>query len=116
MTITIYGIPNCDTIKKARKWLDAQQIDYQFHNVRKDGLTLEQLTEWANSVGWETLLNKRGTTWRQFSDDIKNNIDEQSALSLMLEHPALIKRPVFIQDQTIIVGFKEAEYQTQLNR
>ena len=108
--ITLYGIPNCDTIKKAKKWLESNDVAYQFHDFRKDGLTQEQLTDWANELGWETLLNKRGTTWRQQPDDVKNMINEASAITLMLEHPAMIKRPVLDTGISRKVGFKDTEY------
>ncbi|WP_293268690.1 ArsC family reductase [Neptunomonas sp.] len=115
MSITLFGIKNCDTIKKARKWLDTNNIEFQFHDFRKDGLTEAQLDPLIDSLGWEILLNKRGTTWRQLSDAIKENIDAASARSLMLENPAIIKRPVLeisSVDATPqrFVGFKENEY------
>ncbi len=108
--ITLYGIPNCDTIKKAKKWLEANNIEYRFHDYRKDGLTEEQLKSWADELGWELLLNKRGTTWRQQPDQVKNTINEASAIQLMLAHPALIKRPLLDTGSTRKVGFKDTEY------
>lgn len=108
--ITLYGIPNCDTIKKARKWLEANDCDYQFHDFRKDGLQEQQLKSWVAELGWEVLLNKRGTTWRQQPDDIKESIDEASAIELMLEYPAMIKRPVLDTGSVRKVGFKDTEY------
>lgn len=110
MTTTLYGIPNCDTVKKARKWLEANGIDYQFHNFRKDGINAEMIREWLTSQQWETLLNKRGTTWRQLSDEQKSDVDEAKAIQLMVEHPALIKRPVTVTEGAIGVGFKEKDY------
>lgn len=107
---TLYGIKNCDTVKKARKWLDAASIDYRFHDFRKDGLQREQLVAWKQAVGWETLLNRRGTTWRQLPEAVKENINENNVLDLFLEHPTLIKRPVLEQGGEIRVGFNEAEY------
>ncbi|WP_415882341.1 ArsC family reductase [Neptuniibacter sp. QD34_54] len=108
--ITMYGIPNCDTIKKAKKWLEANGVDYQFHDYRKNGLEEAQLKTWVDELGWELLLNKRGTTWRQQPDEIKNNIDEASAIALMLEHPAMIKRPLLDIGSERKVGFKDTEY------
>lgn len=108
--ITLYGIPNCDTIKKAKKWLEANSVEYRFHDFRKDGLEAEQLKGWADEQGWELLLNKRGTTWRQQPDEVKNSIDEASALALMLEQPAMIKRPVLDTGSQRKVGFKDSEY------
>ena len=112
---TLYGIKNCDTIKKARKWLEANAIEFTFHDVRKDGLSETQLQQWVDELGWEILLNKRGTTWRQLSDDVKNNIDKKSAIRVMLENPAIIKRPVLDLGSKRIVGFKEADYKQLFN-
>ena len=109
--LTIYGIPNCDTIKKARHWLADNAIDAQFHDYRKDGLERELLETFEANLGWEKLLNKRGTTWRQLDDDTKNNVDRDSAIALMLEHPAMIKRPVLTDGQRYLVGFSEKDWQ-----
>jgi len=109
---TIYGISNCDTIKKARKWLEQQGVEYQFHDVRKDGLDEALLDSWLAAVGWEVLLNKRGTTWRALDDATKNSIDAASARALLLAQPAMIKRPVLVTDQRVEVGFKADHYQT----
>lgn len=111
MSTIMYGIKNCDTIKKARRWLDDAGIEYRFHDFRKDGLTPEKLDTWFASAGWEVLLNKRGTTWRQLPEDIKNSIDETSAKTLMLDNPAIIKRPVLETGGKVRVGFKAADYQ-----
>ncbi len=108
--ITLYGIPNCDTIKKAKRWLEANHIDYQFHNFKKDGLDKNLLDNWFKDIGWEVLLNKRGTTWRKLDDDTKNTINETSAKELMLDNPSIIKRPVLDTGKIKHVGFKEAEY------
>lgn len=108
--ITMYGIPNCDTIKKAKKWLEANGVDYQFHDYRKNGLEEAQLKAWVDELGWELLLNKRGTTWRQQPDEVKNTIDEAAAIALMLEHPAMIKRPLLDTGSARKVGFKDTEY------
>ena len=108
--ITVYGIPNCDTIKKARKWLDKNKIDYQFYDYKKKGVPEKQLKQWAKQLGWEILLNKRGTTWRKLDDDTKNSIDEKPAIQIMLENPSIIKRPVLEFNNTITVGFSEQEY------
>jgi arsenate reductase len=109
--VTLYGIKNCDTIKKAKKWLDEQQVDYRFHDFRADGLNAEQLHAWCEELGYEVLLNKRGTTWRALPDDVKNSIDAQSAEALMLEQPAMIKRPVLDLGDRRVVGFKADDYQ-----
>lgn len=108
--IKIYGIPNCDTMKKARKWLEANNVDYAFHNYKKLGVPEEQLKSWIKQVGWENILNKRGTTWRKLDENIKHNIDEAQAIQIMLEHPAIIKRPVLDSAGTLVIGFNQADY------
>ena len=110
MTI-LYGIKNCDTVRKARKWLEAQGIEYTFHDVRSDGLDKKDLSAWVKSVGWEVLLNRRGTTWRQLPDKDKESINEANAVKLMLANPTLIKRPVLTHKKITHVGFKPAEYE-----
>ena len=108
----LYGIPNCDTIRKAKKWLTAAGVEFQFHDFRKDGVNAKQLQTWVDQVGWGVLLNKRSTTWRQVPQAQKDAIDEASAIALLLKHPAMIKRPVLESDQIskIEVGFSEARY------
>ena len=110
--ITLYGISNCDTIKKAKRWLDAHAIDYQFHDYRKQGLTRQQLEVWAEELGWEGLLNRRGTTWRSLPDEQKQRIDRELAITLMLEQPAMIKRPLLDLGSSRKLGFSEADYQS----
>jgi len=112
--ITLYGIPNCDKIRRARKWLSDHNIDYRFHDFRKDGLDKKQLSQWIKKVGWETLLNKRGMTWRKLDDETKNNIDEKSAMKIMLDNPAIIKRPVLEAGKILEVGFDEDRYRELL--
>ncbi len=107
---TLYGIKNCDTVKKARQWLEAKNIDYQFHDVRIDGLDQTQLKAWVKELGWETLVNKRSTTWKQLDSDLRDNMDEASAISSMLAQPTLIKRPVLDTGKERAVGFKEEAY------
>ena len=105
--ISIYGLRNCDTCRKALKWLAAQDIEHQFYDVRKDGLTESDVARWIEELGWEALLNRRGTTWRGLAADEKDNIDGLSACRLMIEYPALIKRPIFELDGAVMVGFKD---------
>lgn len=107
---TLYGIKNCDTVRKARQWLGSTGIEYTFHDFRIDGLNKKDLHTWIKAVGWEVLFNKRGTTWRQLPEKDKVTLDEGTAIKLMLAHPTLIKRPVLIHGKTIHVGFKPAEY------
>lgn len=114
MSIHFYGIPNCDTVKKARRWLDAQGQDYIFHDYKKEGADPKKLRDWADAVGWEVLLNKRGTTFRKLSDADKADIDQAKAVRLMSENPSMIKRPVVEHASGILVGFKEAEWEEAL--
>ena len=108
--LKMYGIPNCDTIKKARNWLKDNNVDYEFHNYKKDGVPEKELKKWVKDVGWEILLNKRGTTWRKLDDTTKDNVDEKSAISIMLDNPSIIKRPVLDNGKTLLVGFAEENY------
>lgn len=108
---TLYGIKNCDTIKKARKWLEQHNINYQFIDYRTDGLSHEQLKQFAAACGWQQLLNTKGTTFRQLPDSDKTELDEQKALALMLAQPAMIKRPLLQHNEQHHLGFKPAEYQ-----
>ena len=111
--IQIYGIPNCDTVKKARKWLDAQGLDYAFHDFKKEGVDTAELARWADTAGGEVLLNRRGTTFRKLCDNEKADMDREKALRLMAEHPSLIKRPVAMKEdaQSVLVGFAESEWE-----
>jgi arsenate reductase len=104
--ITMYGIKNCDTIKKARKFLDDKGTVYNFHDFKKDGVDSKLLSSWIDELGWEVLVNKRGTTWRKFSDSVKESVcDKESALKIMLENPSVIKRPVLDLGGRKIIGF-----------
>lgn len=110
--ITLYGIPNCDTIKKARNWLEKHGIDYQFHDYKKDGITKTQLDAWCKELGFEVLINQRGTTWRKLPDSAKENVTKTKAINLMVENPSLIKRPILETGTIRIVGFDEKQYQS----
>lgn len=105
--ITVYGIKNCDTCKKARKWLTDEGIEHSFHDFRVDGLDQATVTAWSSELGWETLLNRRGTTWRKLADADRDRIDAASALRLMTDNPTLIKRPVFDLGRSRMVGFTD---------
>jgi Spx/MgsR family transcriptional regulator len=111
---TLYGISNCNTVKKAKDWLEAQHIDYQFHDYRKQGLTTELLDHFEATLGWETLLNKQSTSWRRLNEEQKNNICKQTALQYMLDTPTLIKRPVLDTGDKMLIGFKAEHYQNEL--
>lgn len=106
----MYGIPNCDTIKKARTWLGEQGVEFTFHNYKKDGISADLLRDWAGVVGWEKLLNKAGTTFRKLDEGQKTGIDEAKAIALMVENPSMIKRPVLITEGQVTVGFKPGLY------
>ncbi|QZD91294.1 ArsC family reductase [Qipengyuania xiapuensis] len=114
MTIQFYGIPNCDTVKKARKWLDAQGIAYDFHDYKKDGADAGKLESWSDAAGWEALLNKRGTTFRKLPDEDKADIDRAKAIRLMVENPSMIKRPVVEYPGGVLVGFSEDAWKAAL--
>ncbi|NBS27015.1 MAG: ArsC family reductase [Gammaproteobacteria bacterium] len=111
---TLYGISNCDTIKKAKCWLDDHNVEYNFHDYKKAGIDKETLQAWCKEFGFESLLNKRGTTWRKLDDTLKDNVDEASAIDIMCEHTSVIKRPVLISGSTRILGFDKNAYQSLL--
>ena len=114
---TIYGISNCDTVRKARKWLEAEAITFDFHDFRKQGLNAEQVERWCAAAGLDKVLNKRGTTWRQLPDEVKANTDEAALKALLLEQPTLIKRPVLeLDDGRIEIGFKADLYAALFGR
>lgn len=106
----MYGIPNCDTVKKARKWLDAQGIEYAFYDYKKEGADPSRLSAWSNLAGWEALLNRRGTTFRKLPDQDKVDIDRTKAIDLMVKHPSMIKRPVVEYEGGVLVGFSEDDW------
>jgi len=108
--LTLYGIKNCDTVKKARRWLEDHGIEYQFHDFRQDGLGKKQLNGWLEILGWEAIVNKRSTTWRNLSDKEKEISTNTQAAKLLLANPTLIKRPVVESKKMLLVGFKEAEF------
>ncbi len=109
--VTLYGIPNCDTMKKARLWLEQHGIDYHFHNYKKEGLQRATLEAWEAELGWETMFNKRGMMWRKLSDETKQGINRDHALDIMLETPTIIKRPLLDTGNRRHVGFTPESYQ-----
>jgi arsenate reductase len=109
-SITLYGIKNCDTMKKARVWLDDQDLRYEFHDYKTAGIERAKLEAWCKLVGWETLLNKAGTTFRKLPETKKVNLDERKAIALMLDQPSMIKRPVLECGKKLLVGFASDEY------
>ena len=111
MSVTIYGIKNCDTMKKARAWLDGHRVDYAFHDYKTAGIARERLERWCGKVGWEALLNRAGTTFRKLPDKNKQGLDETRAVALMLAQPSIIKRPVLdLGRDRLVVGFKPDLY------
>jgi Spx/MgsR family transcriptional regulator len=109
--ITLYGIKNCDTVKKARKWLEGRGIDYKFHDFREDGLEREQVQQWLDELGWETLVNRRSTSWKALDESTRQNMDEAGALEAILEQPTLIKRPLLDTGGERHTGFSAANYE-----
>jgi arsenate reductase len=110
VTTTIYGIKACDTMKKARDWLDGHGVTYDFHDYKTAGIDRSRLEAWSRVVGWEILLNKAGTTFRKLPDADKQGIDETKAIALMLANPSMIKRPVLAAGDQLLVGFKPEVY------
>jgi len=114
MTLTMYGIPNCDTVKKARIWLDAHGFDYAFHDYKKAGVPADMVAQWIDAAGLDRVLNRTGTTFRKLSDADKAGIDAANAVGLMVAQPSLIKRPIVVHPGGLLVGFKEAEWDAAL--
>lgn len=115
MTLTLYGIPNCDTMKKARVWLDGHGIAYRFHDYKKAGIDRATLAGWVDALGWEALLNRSGTTFRKLPDADKVDLNAGRAIDLMLAQPSMIRRPVLVADDGIEVGFKPDRYAERLS-
>ncbi len=111
MPTTIYGIKNCDTMKKARLFLEERGVDYAFHDYKASGIDRTHLERWCREVGWETVLNRAGTTFRKLPDAARENLDEARAIDLMLEQPSMIKRPVLERDGRLLIGFKPETYE-----
>ena len=110
----LYGIPNCDTVRKARKFLENNHLDYQFHDFKKEGLSVETIEKWLQSQPIEILVNKRSTSWKQLTDLQKEQLMSKEDLTVLTELPTLIKRPVLQTNSSLMVGFKEADYKEQL--
>ncbi len=116
MPFTLYGIKNCSTVKKARDWLDQHGIAYDFHDYKSLGVSQQSLSAWCAEFGWETILNRSGTTFRALPDESRQNIDTGKAISLMLAQPSMIKRPILDMGARRIVGFKPEVYESIRNR
>jgi len=116
MNVTLYGIKNCDTMKKARRWLDERGMDYAFHDYKTAGVDRRRLEAWCGELGWEALLNRAGTTFRKLPDEAKRDIDARKAITLMLAHPSAIKRPVLEVNGRLLVGFEPGVYASAFPR
>lgn len=114
MSVVLYGIPNCDTVRKARRWLDARGIAHDFHDYRKQGVPRAKLERWVAKAGWEALLNRRGTAFRKLPESLQTDLDAPKAFALMEAHPATIRRPVVEQGVTLLIGFDEAAWAESL--
>jgi Spx/MgsR family transcriptional regulator len=115
MPATLYGIKNCDTVKKARQWLKTNGSDYTFVDVREDGVDKTEVQRWLDKAGLDVVVNKRSTTWKKLSDEQKDGLNEITALDLLLANPTLVKRPVLTIDDSVFVGFKADQYQAIFN-
>ncbi|UDF31173.1 UNVERIFIED_ORG: ArsC family reductase [Roseateles sp. XES5] len=112
MTVTIYGIKNCDTMKKARTWLDARGVAYTFHDYKAEGVDEASLVRWVDALGWETVLNRAGTTFRALPEADRQGLDGKKAIALMLAQPSMIKRPILDRNGALTAGFKPDIYET----
>ncbi|AJQ94669.1 Spx/MgsR family RNA polymerase-binding regulatory protein [Gynuella sunshinyii] len=109
MTI-MYGIPNCDTIKKAKEWMQGNNQTFEFHNFKKDGISKEKIRQWLTQISWQELINRKGTTWRKLDQDLRDNMTEQLAIDTILANPSIIKRPVLETGQKVYLGFSPDMY------
>lgn len=107
-TLTVYGIPNCDQVRKTRRWLDDRGVEYRFHDVRKDGVNAARIRRWCKAAGWETVLNKKGTSFRKLAEADRKNLNQNTAVKLMQDQPTLIKRPVVEDGEFVMIGFSES--------
>lgn len=115
MTVTIYGIKNCDTMKKARSWLEVRGIAYRFHDYKAEGIDRAHLQRWCDEFGWETVLNRSGTTFRNLPEEDKQDMTAEKAIALMLKQPSMIKRPVLDADGKLLIGFKPELYEARFS-
>jgi len=113
--ITLYGIKNCDTVRKARKWLDSRNVEYRFHDFREDGIDQSTVADWLAELGWESLVNRRSTSWKALDTKTQQDMDARSALTAILDQPTLIKRPLLDTGSELHVGFSPESYARLLN-
>lgn len=114
MPVTLFGIPNCDTVKKARGWLAERGVDYAFHDYKKSGVDPDKLADWTQRFGWEKVLNRSGTTFKKLPDEVKADLDAAKAIRIMTQNPSAIKRPIVIHDGGALLGFNAAEWEKAL--
>ena len=114
MELTVFGIKNCDTMKKAMKWLDDNSVSYHFHDYKKEGVPERRLRQWLEALGWETVINKRGTTWRKLDDAVKESMNTEKAITVAMDNPSIIKRPILQNDDSITAGFNADEWEKTL--
>ncbi len=107
---TLYAIPNCNTVKKARAWLDANNIEYDFHNYKKQSIDKETLQQWVNELSWEVVINRKGMTWRKLDESVRSAMNAEKAIDIMLENQSIIKRPLIVKNDKKILGFNENDY------
>jgi arsenate reductase (glutaredoxin) len=112
--IQLYGIPNCGTMKKARAWLEGRGVEYRFHDYKRDGIDEPRLRGWVDELGWEALVNRRGTTWRRLPDEVREQMDTEAAIRIMLETPSIIRRPLLDTGELRHLGFSETDYERLL--
>jgi len=110
MTLTLYGIKNCDTVRRARRWLQDHDRSHRYHDLREDGLPPSTLTAWADQLGWEALINRRSASWRQLSEEQRSQLDRQRTLELILAHPTLLRRPLLARGDDVLQGFAPEDY------
>ena len=114
MELTLFGIKNCDTMKKAMKWLDDNGVAYHFHDYKKEGVPEQRLRQWLDALGWETVINNRGTTWRKLDDVVKESMNTEKSVNLAMENSSVIKRPILQSNDFILAGFKADEWENTL--
>ncbi len=110
MSVVMYGIPNCDTIKKAKRWLQDNNVDFEFYDYKKQPVTAELIESFFSQLDWTQVVNKRGTTYRKLDEETKQNLTQESAVALLIEHPSMIKRPILALDEQLNLGFKADQY------
>ena len=113
--VILYGIKNCDSVKKAKKWLESSGIQYNFHDFKENGIDRSNVETWLNSLGWESVVNRRSTSWKALDPEVRNKMDYDTAIEVILEYPTLIKRPVTEAEEVLLVGFKTSEYMKYLS-